>query len=38
MGMPTPIGWSIWLGLTIQIIYLVGFVLLAKTKALWRDI
>src|ERR687892_1057586 len=38
MGMPTPVGWSIWLGLTIQIIYLVGFVLLAKTKALWRDI
>jgi ABC-2 type transport system permease protein len=38
MGIPTPIGWSIWLGLTIQIIYLVGFVLLAKTKALWRDI
>ena len=37
MGMPTPVGWSIWLGLTIQIIYLVGFVLLAKTKALWRD-
>jgi ABC-2 type transport system permease protein len=38
MGIPTPIGWSIWLGLAIQIIYLVGFVLLAKTKALWRDI
>lgn len=38
MGMPTPVGWSIWLGLIIQIIYLVGFVLLAKTKALWRDI
>src|ERR687891_236404 len=38
MGIPTPMGWSIWLGLAIQIIYLVGFVLLAKTKALWRDI
>jgi ABC-2 type transport system permease protein len=38
MGMPTPVGWSIWLGLIIQIIYLIGFVLLAKTKALWRDI
>jgi ABC-2 type transport system permease protein len=38
MGLPTPAGWSIWLGISVQIIYLVGFVLLAKTKALWRDV
>ena len=38
MGIPTPEGWSVGLGLTIQVIYLVGFVLLAKTKAVWRDL
>ena len=38
MGIPTPEGWNIGLGLTIQVIYLVGFVLLAKTKAVWRDL
>ena len=38
MGLPTPAGWNIWLGITIQIIYVTGFVLLAKTKALWRDV
>jgi ABC-2 type transport system permease protein len=38
MGIPTPEGWNIGLGLVIQVIYLVGFVLLAKTKAIWRDL
>jgi ABC-2 type transport system permease protein len=38
MGIPTPEGWNVGLGLTIQVIYLVGFVLLAKTKAVWRDL
>jgi ABC-2 type transport system permease protein len=38
MGIPTPEGWNAGLGLTIQVIYLVGFVLLAKTKAVWRDL
>jgi ABC-2 type transport system permease protein len=38
MGIPTPVGWSIGLGLMIQMIYLVGLVFLAKTKALWRDL
>jgi ABC-2 type transport system permease protein len=37
MGIPTPAQWSMGLGLAIQLIYLVGFVLLAKTKAVWRD-
>jgi ABC-2 type transport system permease protein len=38
MGIPTPEGWNVGLGLVIQVIYLVGFVLLAKTKAVWRDL
>ncbi|MGA9167456.1 MAG: ABC transporter permease [Nitrososphaeraceae archaeon] len=38
MGMPTPEEWSVGLGLSIQVMYLVGFVLLAKTKAVWRDL
>jgi ABC-2 type transport system permease protein len=38
MGIPTPEGWNVGLGLVIQLIYLVGFVLLAKTKAVWRDL
>jgi ABC-2 type transport system permease protein len=38
MGIPTPEEWSIGIGLSIQVMYLVGFVLLAKTKAVWRDL
>jgi ABC-2 type transport system permease protein len=38
MGMPTPEGWSIGLGFGIQIAYLLGFIFLAKSKAIWRDI
>ena len=38
MGIPTPEVWNTELGLAIQVIYLVGFVLLAKTKAVWRDL
>jgi ABC-2 type transport system permease protein len=38
MGIPTPEEWSVWLGVSIQAIYLVGFLLLAKTKAVWRDL
>jgi ABC-2 type transport system permease protein len=37
MGMPTPTDWSLGFGFTIQIAYLVGFVTLAKTKAIWRE-
>jgi ABC-2 type transport system permease protein len=37
MGMPTPADWSLGFGLAIQIAYLVGFITLAKTKALWRE-
>jgi ABC-2 type transport system permease protein len=38
MGIPTPEGWNVELGLSVQVIYLVGFMLLAKTKAAWRDL
>jgi ABC-2 type transport system permease protein len=38
MGIPTPEGWNVELGLSVQVIYLVGFMLLAKTKAVWRDL
>jgi ABC-2 type transport system permease protein len=38
LGIPTPEGWNVELGLAVQVIYLIGFVLLAKTKAVWRDL
>lgn len=34
---PPPADWSLGLGFGVQIIYLIGFVALAKTKAIWRD-
>jgi ABC-2 type transport system permease protein len=37
MGLPTPKEWSITLGLLVQVSYLIGFVMLAKTKAIWRE-
>jgi ABC-2 type transport system permease protein len=37
MGFPTPMQWSIGLGLFVQISYLVFFIILAKKKALWRE-
>lgn len=37
MGIPTPKEWSIELGLLVQVLYLIGFVFLAKVKALWRE-
>lgn len=38
MGLPTPKEWSIALGLLVQVSYLIGFVMLAKTKAIWREV
>jgi ABC-2 type transport system permease protein len=38
MGIHTPKEWSITVGLVVQIAYLVGFVVLAKTKAIWREV
>ena len=37
MGIATPKEWSIEFGLFVQVAYLIGFVILAKVKALWRD-
>ena len=37
MGKPTPTEWSPFLGFVVQIAYLVGFILLAKTRAIWRE-
>jgi ABC-2 type transport system permease protein len=37
MGLPTPGNWSLGLGFAVQVAYLVGFVALAKTKAIWRE-
>src|ERR671937_1815346 len=37
MGFPIPREWSIALGFIVQISYLIGFIVLAKTKAIWRE-
>jgi ABC-2 type transport system permease protein len=37
MDIPTPADWSLEFGFAIQIAYLLGFITLAKTKALWRE-
>jgi ABC-2 type transport system permease protein len=37
MGEPTPAEWSLGFGFAVQVAYLIGFVALAKTKALWRE-
>jgi ABC-2 type transport system permease protein len=37
MGIPTPADWSLGFGFAIQLAYLLAFVTLAKTKALWRE-
>jgi ABC-2 type transport system permease protein len=37
MGLPTPKEWSLGLGIGVQLTYVVGLVLLAKTKAIWRE-
>lgn len=37
MGEPTPAEWSLGFGFAVQLAYLIGFVVLAKTKAIWRE-
>ncbi|HEX7033580.1 MAG TPA: ABC transporter permease [Nitrososphaera sp.] len=37
MGEPTPADWSLGFGFAVQIAYVIGFVALARTKAIWRD-
>jgi len=37
MGFPVPQGWTISLGLFVQSVYFIFFILVAKKKALWRE-
>ncbi len=37
IGRETPEGWSLGFGFAVQVAYLVGFVALAKTRAIWRE-
>jgi ABC-2 type transport system permease protein len=37
MGLKIPEEWSIWIGIFVEIVYATGFIILAKTKAIWRD-
>jgi ABC-2 type transport system permease protein len=37
MSGDAPEGWSLGFGFAVQAAYLVGFVVLAKTKAIWRE-
>ncbi len=37
MGIQVPSGWSLGFGFAVQLAYLVGFIMLAKTKAIWRE-
>lgn len=37
MGNETPEEWSLGFGFAVQIAYVIGFVALAKTKAIWRE-
>jgi len=37
MGQPTPAEWSLGFGFAVQLAYLIGFVTLAKTRAIWRE-
>ncbi|MEP0826463.1 MAG: ABC transporter permease [Nitrososphaera sp.] len=37
MGESTPAEWSLGFGFAVQIAYVIGFVALAKTKAIWRE-
>jgi ABC-2 type transport system permease protein len=37
MGLPTAADWSLEFGFAVQIAYLLAFITLAKTKALWRE-
>jgi ABC-2 type transport system permease protein len=37
MGLKTPENWTILIGISVELIYAVGFILLAKTKAIWRE-
>lgn len=37
MGFHTPENWSILIGISVQLVYAIGFITLAKVHALWRE-
>jgi ABC-2 type transport system permease protein len=37
MGFDTPENWSVLIGISVQLVYAIGFIMLAKTHALWRE-
>src|SRR5919107_2672827 len=37
MGYATPENWSIFIGISVQLVYAIGFITLAKVHALWRE-
>jgi ABC-2 type transport system permease protein len=37
MGFDTPENWSVVIGISVQLVYAIGFITLAKTHALWRE-
>jgi ABC-2 type transport system permease protein len=37
MGYATPENWSIFIGISVQLVYAMGFITLAKVHALWRE-
>jgi ABC-2 type transport system permease protein len=37
MNIPIPADWSLEFGFAVQVAYLLAFVILAKTRALWRE-
>ena len=37
MGFDTPQNWSLFIGIAVQLVYAMAFVILAKARALWRE-
>jgi ABC-2 type transport system permease protein len=37
MGFDTPQNWSLFIGVSVQLVYAMAFLILAKTRALWRE-
>ena len=37
MGFDTPSNWSVLIGISVQLVYAIGFITLAKAHAIWRE-
>ena len=37
MGFDTPPNWSVLIGISVQLVYAIGFITLAKAHAIWRE-